>query len=301
MLPKTIRKVGIPPIKCQGIKSRLVPFIASSIRWNGRGRWVEPFLGSGVVALNIEAKRALLADSNVHLIRFYRGIQEGTVSPESVRTHLEREGAKLLSRGEDHYYTIRERFNAEGDPHDFLFLNRACFNGVIRFNRRGEFNVPFCRKPDRFRPAYVTKIVNQVAWVANKLRGKDWVFVAQDWRDTLAQVTASDFVYLDPPYIGRHTDYYSQWTDQDATELAHAAKRLQVGFAYSMWAENRYRENTHLQTHFRDFSIRLFAHFYHVGSHENLRNEMMEALIIPSTHAADHVGTSILEQVELPL
>lgn len=301
MLPKRIQKVGIPPIKCQGIKTKLVPFIASSIRWNGRGRWIEPFLGSGVVALNIEAKRALLADSNIHIIRFYQGIQQGTVTPESVRTHLEHEGANLLKRGEDHYYAVRERFNSEGDPHDFLFLNRACFNGVIRFNRKGEFNVPFCRKPDRFRPAYVTKIVNQVDWVARKLRGKDWIFVAQDWRETLAQVNASDFVYLDPPYVGRHADYYNQWTDRDAIALAKAAKQLPCGFAYSMWAENRYRENIHLKTHFHGFSIRLFSHYYHVGSRESFRNEMLEGLVIPSDHAAEHIETPLFEQEELPL
>ena len=58
------------------------------------------------------------------------------------------EGARLLERGESHYYEIRVRFNNTREPLDFLFLNRA------------GFNVPFCRKPQCFAQAYITKIVN---------------------------------------------------------------------------------------------------------------------------------------------
>ncbi len=107
------------------------------------GRWIEPFVGSGVVVFNVQPKAALLTDSNVHVISLYQGVQNGRISPRSVREHLEHEGGKLLRLGEEHYYRIRDRFNATGDPLDFLFLNRACFNGIIRFNKKGKFNVPF--------------------------------------------------------------------------------------------------------------------------------------------------------------
>ena len=67
-----------PPIKTQGIKTKVVPLIARSISWSGDGRWIEPFLGSGVVALNIMPPRAILADTNEHVINVYRGISQGT-------------------------------------------------------------------------------------------------------------------------------------------------------------------------------------------------------------------------------
>lgn len=279
-LPKEIPNVKVPPIKCQGIKTKLVNFIATNISWSGRGRWIEPFLGSGVVLFNIAPERALVSDTNVHIINFYKQVQKGNITPEVVREYLTDAGEQLLLRGEDYYYEVRERFNRGGDALDFLFLSRACFNGVMRFNKQGEFNVPFCKKPDRFRPAYITKIVNQVKWIDEIMRNHDWVFEACDWRETLSKCTEDDFVYLDPPYIGRHTDYYNSWTEDDAEELAKIARELPCGFALSMWKENKYRHNLHLETYWSGNCVRTFSHFYHVGSTEDLRNGMIEALAI---------------------
>lgn len=272
--------VKAPPIKSQGIKTKLVPLILASVKWEGKGRWIEPFLGSGAVLFNVQPDRALIADTNRYVIEVYKAIQAGEISSASLRTYLETEGAELEAQGEKYYYKVRERFNTSGDPFDFIFLNRASFNGVIRFNSKGQFNVPFCRKVDRFRPAYITKICNQVAWAAKILQDKDWIFIVQDWRETLASVKPNDFVYLDPPYVGRHTDYFNHWSEADADELAVRIKRLTCGFAYSMWKQNKYRENEHLQQHFSHYPCVTYSHYYHVGATEDLRNAMEEALII---------------------
>ncbi len=272
--------VKAPPLKIQGIKTKLVSFIMHNVKWDGQGRWVEPFLGSGVVALNVNPERALLADTNEHIIHFYRAIQTGEMNPYDLRCFLEREGSALKEKGQDHYYELRERFNTNHSPFDFLFLNRACFNGMMRFNSKGKFNVPFCRKPERFAQAYITKICNQVAWALERIKGKDWHFEVQDWRDTISQIEDSDFVYLDPPYNDRHTDYYNQWRDSDADGLARAVKKLKAPFAYSTWKQNKYRTNDHLTKHFSDFPMATKAHFYHIGSKESLRNAMEEALVM---------------------
>jgi DNA adenine methylase len=269
-----------PPIKSQGIKTRLVPLIAQAIRWDGKGRWIEPFLGSGTVLFNIAPHCAYAADSNTHLINFYRAVQRKEITAESVRSFLESEGSLLQQTHGDHYCLVRDRFNTHQHPLDFLFLNRSCFNRVIRFNAKGKFNVPFCRKPDRFRAAYITKICNQVAWLAAKLHQKDWIFVCRDWRETLSTVTRQDFVYIDPPYIGRHTDYYHRWTDKDADALAECLRQLPCSFAYSMWKGNIYRQNPHLQKWFADYPTVTYAHFYHVGSHQTFRHAMEEALVL---------------------
>lgn len=302
VLPRIVEKVAIPPIKCQGIKTKLVQFILSNIAWDGKGRWVEPFLGSGVVLFNVQPERALVGDINPYIIKLYQMIYDGSLSSEEVRSHLMVEGEKLLLKGESYYYVIRKRFNQTGNILDFVLLNRSCFNGVMRFNNKGDFNVPFCRKPDRFRQAYITKIVNQISNIRKIMKGKDWEFYTGDWRDILRRVEADDFIYLDPPYIGRHTDYYQQWSESDAADLATLARNLPCGFALSMWKENKYRLNSHVDTYWHGFVERTFSHFYHVGSTENLRNPMKEALLIkPGYEAASAESAKLFPPIQPPL
>lgn len=277
-----IDKVGVPPVKCQGIKTKLLRFILNNINWDSAksGRWIEPFLGSGVVAFNLAPERALLCDTNSHIINLYRSIQTGKITKETIRKFLAEEGAKLEQQGGDYYYKVRERFNAAGSSYDFLFLNRSCFNGVMRFNRAGGFNVPFCKKPTRFTRSYISKIANQIAWAQDQMRGKDWEFRVSDWRSTLSEAMRQDFVYLDPPYIGRHTDYFNSWDETEAINLAQRTLKLPCGFALSMWLENRYRKNDHIERHWQGTEIKSTRHFYHVGSSETLRNAMDEALVL---------------------
>ena len=291
-LPRCVSWVGVPPIKCQGIKTKLIPFISDSIQWVARsdGRWVEPFLGSGVVALNIAPERALLSDTNKHIIGFYQGVYRGDITASAMRTFLEEEGQKLQVSGADYYYEVRQRFNEHASPFDFIFLNRSCFNGVMRFNRKGGFNVPFGHKPERFAKAYITKIVNQVNWVARQMIGKDWEFRVAPWEETLATCGDNDFAYIDPPYIGRHADYYNAWDEDQAKRLATTTQNLPCGYAVSMWLENMHRKNEHIANAWTDAEMRVCTHFYHVGASEELRNAMEEALLIKPGFATDRKG-----------
>lgn len=291
-------KTTVPPIKCQGIKTKLVPLIRASLP-EAKGRWIEPFCGSAVVALNLRPQRALLTDTNKHIIVFYQAVQGGEITPASVRAHLREEGARLEREGEAHYYRIRERFNHTPTPLDFLFLNRACFNGVMRFNRLGHFNVPFCRKPDRFRPAYISKIANQVRAFADIAMSLDWRFEVADFRQTLAQAAPEDFIYADPPYAGRHVDYYNTWTEDDERHLVGALKALPCAFLLSTWQSNEYRTNESIQNHWHDgrFWVSTYEHFYHVGPTERLRNPMTEAVVAnyPLPHAGHRIRMQDLE------
>lgn len=302
-LPFAIAHVGTPPVKCQGIKTKLVPFLFSSLCWRAEAgaRWIEPFLGSGVVALNLAPQRALLTDTNRHIIAFYQAIQRGKMNRTGAREFLECEGRKLEAGGAEYYYQVRERFNAEHSPFDFLFLNRACFNGVMRFNRRGAFNVPFGHKPSRFSRAYITKIANQIGWAAQRMQGREWEFRAADWKETLQEARPGDFAYLDPPYIGRHADYYNAWDAAEAERLAAEAQALPCGFAVSMWLENRYRKNDHIALCWPDAELRVYSHFYHVGATEALRNAMDEALLIRPGFAAPFEKANAADAEQLSL
>ena len=270
----------VPPIKCQGIKTKLVPWIRTIVPSDFDGIWIEPFLGSGVVVFNVLPKRALLADSNPHLINFYEAISVGAITPASTRRHLESQGAELYRSNGEHYYIVRERFNRIHDPLDFLFLNRACFNGLIRFNRKGEFNVPFCRKPNRFSRSYVTKICNQVKSVRDILTARDFTFATQDLSETIGVAQSADFMYCDPPYVGRHTDYFNNWGEQSEVELAMLLSSVSCRFILSTWHSNRYRNNPFIDALWSAYNILTREHFYHIGAKEDNRNPMLEALVM---------------------
>ncbi|MBB1125128.1 DNA adenine methylase [Thiospirillum jenense] len=272
-------KVGVPPIKSQGIKTKLVPWIRSMVPSDFNGAWIEPFMGTGVVAFNVAPRRAILCDTNPHLVRFYASIQSGEITPELVKEFITCEGEALLSKGEDHYYLVRNRFNTEHSPLDFLFINRAGFNGMIRFNRKGGFNIPFCRKPQRFAQAYVTKIVNQVAWVCKIIKAKEFTFKCQDFNKTIQDASPNDIIYCDPPYIDRHVDYYNGWDDVHERELFNRLSGFSGKFILSTWHHNDYRENEYVKCLWSKHHVCTREHFYHVGGKEENRNPVVEALV----------------------
>lgn len=273
-------KIFIPPIKCQGIKSKIVPLILENARIPLSGKWIEPFMGSGVVGFNARPMTAEFSDINPHIIAFYDAVKHSKITHQSVKAYLEREGATLKEKGEDYYYLVRERFNKERNPVDFLFLSRAGFNGMIRFNSKGEFNVPFCKKPGRFSKGYITKIVNQVRSVYELIGSREWNFYCRDFRLAIASAEENDFIYCDPPYFGRHTDYFNSWSDKDEHDLFEYLSKIKAKFILSTWYGNEYRQNPSIDKFWRDFYLLKRDHFYHVGAKESNRKPMVEALVM---------------------
>jgi DNA adenine methylase len=294
-------KIGVPPIKSQGIKTKLVPWIRSITPTDFNGVWIEPFMGTGAVAFNVAPQCAILCDTNPHLVNFYAGIASGEITPEIVKEFLTREGEMLLSKGEDHYYFIRDRFNTKHSLLDFLFINRAGFNGMIRFNRNGGFNIPFCRKPQRFAVAYVTKIINQVAWASKIIKTKKFTFKCQDFNRTIQDASSNDIIYCDPPYIDRHVDYYNGWDDGHERELFSRLSNFPGKFILSTWHHNDYRKNEYIKHLWSKHYVFTREHFYHVGGKEENRNPVVEALVtnfvVTSTpcHEQNQIQHTLLE------
>jgi DNA adenine methylase len=275
-------KVQVPPIKSQGIKTKLVVSIGALVPAGFEGRWIEPFMGTGVVGLNLARSDALMCDTNPHLINFYKAVKDGAITAEVTREYLQKEGEKLSRLGEEHYYTVRTRFNETCEPLDFLFLSRAGFNGMMRFNRKGGFNIPFCRKPDRFAQSYVTKITNQVAAVAEIIERGNFNFKLQDFENTISEARSGDIIYCDPPYMGRHVDYFNGWTDENERTLHRLLKDSPAEFILSTWAGNKYRTNLYLQELWADMNVLKQDHFYHVGANLENRSSMVEAIVYSS-------------------
>ena len=211
---KSIQTRAAPPLKWAGGKRWLVPHVAPLWKQFAARRYVEPFCGGLAVALGLRPDRALLNDSNPHLINFYCQLQGG------LKLDLEMRNDEKL------FYAQRDRFNqliAAGGTETaeaaqlFYYLNRTCFNGLCRFNRNGEYNVPFGK--------YQT--INYAAdfFEYREVLG-GWTFTQGDL-EALA-IDAEDFVYADPPYDVEFTTYSAggfDWEDQQRTAEFLARQR----------------------------------------------------------------------------
>ncbi len=275
-----------PPIKSQGIKTKLIPWINDLILKSGvslNARWIEPFFGTGVVGFNSPVNGAhIVGDTNPHIIDFYQQVQSGEITPYTMRTYLEHE-SKFLEIADEggyaYYRQVRNRFNQEHSPYDFIFLSRSGFNGMMRFNKHGDWNIPFCKKPERFSPAYITKICNQIRNVAQVIKKKEWTFNNVSFLETIAQAGENDIIYCDPPYYGRYVDYYNGWTEKDEEELFYALLQTRAKFILSTWHHNDYRPNEMVKRFWKRFNIVTKEHFYHNGGKIENRHSMVEAMV----------------------
>ncbi len=276
------RKIIVPPIKSQGIKTKLVSWIMDVVKIaRPTGKWIEPFLGTGVVAFNSGYKQAILNDTNPHIINFYKSIQNGTITPAIVRHYLEQAGEKLSSADEGGYVyfrEVRDRFNKEFAPLDLLFLSRAGFNGMMRFGGKGNWNIPFCKKPNRFAQSYTTKIVNQVSRVKAVIND-NWIFTNKSFVDIIPLATTDDVIYCDPPYYGRYVDYYNGWTEHDEELLFNLLSETKAKFILSTWHHNDWRANEMIEKFWNKFNIVTKDHFYHSGGNIENRRTIVEALV----------------------
>ena len=274
----------VVPIKTQGKKTKITEYINEF--YQAEKIWIEPFLGSGQVLFSVLPNKAIVSDTNVHIINFYNNIKYKRITPQSVRDFLEFHGNNLSVRGKEYYYEMRDIFNENHDSLYFLFLNRSCFNGVMRFNSKGGFNVPFCNKDNRFDKALITRIVNQVKEISSILeeKGENWIFVVSDWKDIVNQYEndSNAFFYFDPPYVNRHATYFEDWTEEENDIFFEKIKKMNASFLLSNWVENTYRKNEKIDTfnNKEEFQIQLIDHFYHVGGNLENRNKMVECLIL---------------------
>jgi DNA adenine methylase len=192
-----------PPLKWAGGKRWQLPHLRKLWESESHRRLVEPFCGGLAVTLGLIPQRALLNDINPHLINFYRWLKRG------LNISLQ------MSNNQTLFYKHRKQFNellrtGKGTTREaaslFYYLNRTGYNGLCRFNRSGEFNVPFGR--------YATINYKQ-NFSSYKTVLANWEFANKTF-DRL-ELEPNDFVYADPPYDVEFTHYSSGgfgWDEQ---------------------------------------------------------------------------------------
>ena len=200
----------------------LVPFL----KWAGGKRWFtirhlnlvpehyekyfEPFLGSGAMYFALKPPFALLSDINSDLISCFQAVRE---APRTIAEQLQKHH---ISHCSNYYYEMRS-----SKPEDsveraawLIYLNRTCWNGLYRVNRKNEFNVPIGSK------IKVVLETDDFIGISKLLSRAD--IRCQDFEETLELTGSGDFVFIDPPYTVKHNldsfikynDSIFSWADQ---------------------------------------------------------------------------------------
>jgi DNA adenine methylase len=270
-------------LKIVGIKTRLIKVIARNVAWEGKGRWIEPCLGSGVVLFNLCPRVAIAGDINPHVIAFYSQLYDGKITTHEIRAFLTLHSEMFKTYGADYYAKIRNRFNDDQEPLYFLLLSRTCFNGLIRFNKKGQFNAPFCNEPYRLTKKLILEVTLRANWVIQQMARMKVEFVCGDFKETLKRAVEGDYIYLDPPYSGRFTGYYDQWGEERDTEIVNFMKSSRCGIMVSTWKNDAKADNpfySRVVDDVDDVRVVISRHKYIVGAKAEWREGVMEALLI---------------------
>lgn len=187
-------------------------------------RLIEPFTGSGAVFLNTNYQNYLLADTNPDLIDLYQLLSmEGQTFIRYCRKFFTPE-----NNSRQIYYGYRQEFNLTSKKRRkaalFLYLNRHCYNGLVRYNRSGEFNTPFGLHKSPYFPELEMFRFHKASEKAE--------FSNINFEECMQTASRGDIIYCDPPYVplsktASFTDYHSggfSWEDQ--VQLAEISSSL---------------------------------------------------------------------------
>lgn len=210
-----------PVLKWAGGKQQLLEVLLknSPTKYN---KYIEPFIGGGALFFALQPDKAIIADSNSELIHLYNAIRTNV---EEIISFL-----KTLPNEEKFYYDFRKtdtsKLSVIEQAARTIYLNRTCYNGLYRVNKKGGFNVPFgyYKKPN---------ICDEQNLRAVSIFLKDTQIVHGDYKDVLIKYAEpGDFIFLDPPYLpaSKYADFKrytkEQFYEEDHHELAAEVERL---------------------------------------------------------------------------
>ena len=231
-----------PLVKYRGGKSKEIPHLIKHLP-KFTGRYIEPFFGGGALYFNLEPKKAIINDINSKLMAFYTGIKTNF---DLLREELEEiERIYIINRkkfeelktktpqlrvddeNETLYYQIRDMFNdltrkKYSDALLYFFINKTAYSGMIRYNAKGEFNVPYGRYAN-LNTTLVTK------YHSNLLENTE--IFNLDYKHIFEMANEDDFMFLDPPYDCVFSDYGNAeykdgFNEKNHIELAKSYKEL---------------------------------------------------------------------------
>lgn len=229
-------------IKYRGGKTKEIPYIERHIP-AFKGRYIEPFLGGGALFFHLEPQHSIINDINSKLMDFYAGIKDNyarvrqdlnTIEKIYTENRMDFDRLKTLTpnervvdKNEDLYYGIRDMFNGlkqseYSDAAIYYFINKTAYSGMIRYNSKGEFNVPF----GRYKNLNTSFVTEQHCRLLQHTEVHN-----EDYHAIFAMAQENDFMFLDPPYDCVFSDYGNEeyrngFNDENHIELAEAFRNL---------------------------------------------------------------------------
>ena len=295
-----------PFLKWAGGKTQLLPEIEKRLPENVKRnkfieRYVEPFVGGGAVFFhlinNYKINKSYLFDINKELILCYKVIQK---NHKEIIIKLQRLEKNYLNKSkeekEEIYYDTRTLYNVQMNNFDYenynfewidrasqtIFLNKTCFNGLFRQNRKGEFNVPI----GSYKNPSICQSDNLKA-VNHALENTE--IICGDFTKAEKYITKESLVYYDPPYrpingTSSFNDYSKEgFNDKDQIRLADFYSKMNKKGAYQILS-NSDPKNANLNDDFfdnlyKEFSIDRIMANRMINCNGNLRGKIFELLI----------------------
>ncbi len=195
-------------LKWAGGKIKLLPKLRELGIESGK-RFIEPFVGSGVVSLNMPHPELIMADTNPALIALWCQIRFNKNVVKDLGHYFDSQ-----LNHEDTYYKLRNTFNyynlkswnEREVARLFLYLNKHCFNGLCRFNAKGEFNVPYNHR--KTAPSYPISEIQHAVEVSKRMAFPQHC----SFTEMFEIVKKGDMVYCDPPYSPLTADSFVDYS-----------------------------------------------------------------------------------------
>ena len=236
-----LKRKMFPILKWAGGKTQILERIIENMpkQYNN---YYEPFIGGASVLLGVSPQKAFINDVNEQLINLYTQLQK---SAESVIETVNKLDAMPCDK--DFYYKIREKYNEKLINRYFdvecvaflIWLNKHCFNGLYRVNRKGLFNVPF---NGRTHGKSISE--DNIKLIAEYLKNSNITITCLDFEKACAGIQQGDFVYFDSPYVpesltAKFTNYtINGFSIKDHERLSYLFRRLDCIGAKIMLSNN---------------------------------------------------------------
>lgn len=231
-----MEKLNISPIvKWAGGKRQLLDKILEKLP-EEYNCYYEPFIGGAAVLFGLQPDKAVINDINGELINLYNTIKKQPLQFISILNELD-----SVNCDKEYYYKQRENYNnkilnKEKDVELaalFVWLNKHCFNGLYRVNKKGLFNVPYNNKDGSTKSAEETNILQIAEYLQNVK------ILEGDFETSVAAADKGDLIFIDSPYAPINATSFEDYTkegfaEEDHRRLAELFKKLDNKGCYCM-------------------------------------------------------------------